>query len=133
MLQTSFSFKDASWAMASVGPRPKVARLLVLESEQTAFAQSSSAATARRSGRRSRAALIARSATQWAIKFSKMATDATKVFVAAALNTGPAAMGRTMSQVDARGLSVSLTIATVSAPKALADEAASTRSPLRPD
>jgi hypothetical protein len=74
-----------------------------------------------------------RSEAQLAVKFSNMATDATKVFVAATLNSFPAAMGRTMSQADARGLRVSFTIAAVSAPKALADNAASTRSSLRPD
>jgi hypothetical protein len=62
-----------------------------------------------------------------------MATDAMKVFVAATLNSCPAAMGRTISQTDARGLLVSLTIAAVRAPELLADDAASTRSSLRPD
>jgi hypothetical protein len=62
-----------------------------------------------------------------------MATDATNVFVAATLNSCPAAIGKTISQADARGLFVSFTIAVVSAPLSLADDAASTRSSLCPD
>src|SRR5438105_2224574 len=57
----------------------------------------------------------------------------TKLFVAATLSSGPAAIGSTMSDDLARGLSVSLTIAAVSAPAALAIAADSMRSSLLPD
>jgi hypothetical protein len=127
MLQTSLSFKDASCAMASVGPRPNVARLVAAERAPSAVDQSSWAASARRSGSRSSASLTARSGAQLAVKLSKMATDATKVLVATTLNSSPAAIGSTMSQAEASGLRVSFTIAAVSAPKVFADDAASTR------
>src|SRR5512139_2531530 len=120
MLQTSFSFRAASCAMANVGPRPNVTRLRDAENALRVCVQSSSAAEANRSGRRSRAAVISGSLAQAATKFSKAATDETKVFVAATLNSGPAFIGKMMSQVDARGLFVSLTRATVMAPEHLA-------------
>src|SRR6516162_7176387 len=133
MLQISFSFNEASRAMASVGPRPKMTRLLGTEFEPNAFDQSNSEAEARRSGRRARAALIARSPAQAATRFSKAESDATKLFVAATLSSGPAAIGNTTSQAAANGLSVSLTMAAVRAPEAFAEDADSIRSSLRPD
>ena len=56
-----------------------------------------------------------------------------KVLVAATLRSGPASIGRTISQAAANGLSVTLTSATVNAPAAFAIAALSTRSSLRPD
>src|SRR6476620_7552413 len=133
MLQTSFSFKAASCAMANVGPRPNVTRLRAAENVLRVCVQSSSAAEANRSGRRSRAAVIFWSLVQVATRFSKAATEETKVLVAATLNSAPAPMGKIMSQADARGLFVSLTRATVMAPEHFARAADSMRSSLRPD
>src|SRR5262249_21977941 len=140
MLQTSFSFNDPSCAIASVGPRPMMARFLAAERTSIALDQSSRAASARRLGNRSSAFRSGRSEAQVPARLNKMATDATNVFVAATLNSCPAAIGKTISQADARGLFVSFTIAVVSAPlsladdaASLADDAASTRSSLCPD
>ena len=55
------------------------------------------------------------------------------VFVAATLSSGPAEIGRTMSQAAASGLSAAFTSAAVTAPAAFAEAASSTRSSLRPD
>ena len=55
------------------------------------------------------------------------------VFVAATLSSGPAAIGSTTSDADARALCGSLTMATVSAPAARAALVISIRSSLDPD
>src|SRR5262249_38891760 len=114
-------------------PRPKVTRLCAVESGFRAWVQSRSAAEANRSGRRSRAAAILGSLAQPATKLSNAVTEDTNVLVAATLSSGPASIGKINSQVNARGLFVSLTRATVMAPESFAREAASMRSSLRPD
>jgi hypothetical protein len=67
------------------------------------------------------------------MNLSKAVRDAMNVFVEATLNSGPAAIGRTMSQAAASGLFTSLTIAAVNAPAALADVVVSIKSSLPPD
>ena len=68
-----------------------------------------------------------------AIRRSEAVSEAMKVFVAATLNSGPAAIGKTNSQACANGLFVSLTMAAVTASAARAAAAASIRSSLDPD
>ena len=63
---------------------------------------------------------------------SNAASDATNVFVAATLSSGPAIIGKTTSQAFASGLSVSFTRAAVSAPASRAKATDSTMSSLRP-
>src|SRR5919106_6458186 len=105
MLQTSFSFKAASCAIARVGPRPKVARLVADAIVPMACVQSHSAALANRSGKRSRAERIEASSAQAPTKFRKRLSDPMKLLVAATLNSGPALIGRTTSQTEASELS----------------------------
>ena len=64
---------------------------------------------------------------------SEADNEAMNVFVAATLDSGPAAIGSTNSQVCASGLSVSLTMAAVIASAERAAAAASIRSSLHPD
>ena len=68
-----------------------------------------------------------------AAKRRTAASEAINVFVAATLSSGPAAMGSTTSDADAKALSGSLTMATVSAPEARAAPVISMRSSLDPD
>ncbi len=119
--------------MASVGPRPIATRLLVPTSVSTSSLQSSSAAAVSRSGSRSMAPPRSASSVQDAVRRNSAASVATNVLLAATLSSGPAPIGSTMSHAGTSGPSVALTIATVSAPAALALEARATRSSLLPD
>ncbi len=131
--QVSLSLRAASRAIDRVGRRPKVAIFFAPASVSSAVLQSSSAASASRSGSRSMALRIVRLPAHSVASRSRIDSDAMKDFVAAMLRSGPASMGRTRSQSAARGLPVSLTTATVIAPSDFDMSANSRRSSLWPD
>src|SRR5262249_60006859 len=98
-LQRCFLRNRKCWATTNDGE-------ISCSGKDIALDQSSRAASARRLGNRSSASRSGRSEAQVPARLNKMATDATNVFVAATLNSCPAAIGKTIWQADARGLFV---------------------------
>jgi len=103
-LQVSLNFSDASRAIAKVGPRPMATRLSV--SASTLKRHSSRGRTRRPRVQAAVERGVERmSPVHAAARRSSAANDATNVLVAATLSSGPAAIGSTMSEARASGLS----------------------------
>ena len=126
-----FQLKSGLTCNRKSGPRPIVLALGAIERLGSVADQSSSVAEARRSeGGPSPAA--SRHLCPRGGQSEQDGERGDKDLLAATLNSGPASRERTISQAFAKGLAVSLTIATVIAPAARAIAAVSTISALRP-